>query len=298
MSTFKKYQHIERYGTDEVKNIEVGECLIFPKIDGTNASVWYDGDNRVSAGSRNRELEVGKDNAGFLAAMLQDESICMFLKHAPDLRLFGEWLVPHTLKSYEHAAWRKFYVFDVMQRNTGLHLHYDEYAPLLDSYCINYIPPIARGTNLTKEQLYACLDKNTYLIMDGQGVGEGVVIKNYDFVNQYGRTKWAKIVRNEFKSENRKVFGDTELKAKQQVELKIAEKFVTKALVEKTHAKIQNESGWSSKAIPRLLHTVYYDVVHEDMWQILKLHRNPTIDFGRLQALVYAQAKVCMPELF
>ena len=31
---FRKYQHIERFGTTEVQDIEIGECYIFPKIDG------------------------------------------------------------------------------------------------------------------------------------------------------------------------------------------------------------------------------------------------------------------------
>jgi len=35
---FMKYQHVERYGTDEVEGIELGETYIFPKIDGTNGS--------------------------------------------------------------------------------------------------------------------------------------------------------------------------------------------------------------------------------------------------------------------
>jgi hypothetical protein len=35
---FRKYQHIERFGTTEVKNIELGKVYVFPKIDGTNGS--------------------------------------------------------------------------------------------------------------------------------------------------------------------------------------------------------------------------------------------------------------------
>lgn len=37
---FRKYQHVERFGTVETENIQVGVCYIFPKIDGTNSSVW------------------------------------------------------------------------------------------------------------------------------------------------------------------------------------------------------------------------------------------------------------------
>jgi len=48
---FKKYQHLERYGTDDVADIEFGEVLIFPNLDGTNASVWLDEEGNIKAGS-------------------------------------------------------------------------------------------------------------------------------------------------------------------------------------------------------------------------------------------------------
>ncbi len=31
--TFIKYQHLERFGSTEVEQIEFGECFVFPKID-------------------------------------------------------------------------------------------------------------------------------------------------------------------------------------------------------------------------------------------------------------------------
>ena len=40
MAEFQQYMHIERYGNDEVQGIDIGELTIFPKLDGTNASVW------------------------------------------------------------------------------------------------------------------------------------------------------------------------------------------------------------------------------------------------------------------
>lgn len=61
---FRKYQHIERFGTSEVEQIEIGTCYVFPKIDGTNSSVWLN-DGELCAGSRNRQLSLESDNAGF-----------------------------------------------------------------------------------------------------------------------------------------------------------------------------------------------------------------------------------------
>ena len=81
---FQKYQHIERFGTDEVDGIELGECYVFPKIDGTNSSVWLE-DGQIKAGSRNRELTLENDNAGFYNSVINDERIKGFLAEYPHL---------------------------------------------------------------------------------------------------------------------------------------------------------------------------------------------------------------------
>ena len=41
---FVKYMHLERYGNEEVDGIEQGTTYVFPKLDGTNAQVWVDGE--------------------------------------------------------------------------------------------------------------------------------------------------------------------------------------------------------------------------------------------------------------
>ena len=94
---FAKYQHLERFGTDEVDGIEFGECLIFPKIDGTNGSVWLD-EGEVKAGSRNRELTLEQNKARFYGYVLSNGNIKQYLEAQPTHRLYGEFLVPHSLK--------------------------------------------------------------------------------------------------------------------------------------------------------------------------------------------------------
>nr|MBC8437152.1 hypothetical protein [bacterium] len=111
---FERYQSIKKYQTMEVEAIELGKVYVFPKIDGTNASVWLDEDT-IKCGSRNRELTLDNDNAGFCKYILDRcDNIHQYLYANPTHRIYGEWLVPHTLKTYESGAWRKFYVFDVM----------------------------------------------------------------------------------------------------------------------------------------------------------------------------------------
>ena len=292
---FKKYQHLERFGTTEVKDINIGECWIFPKIDGTNASVWIK-NGIIQSGSRNRHLDIGEDNAGFRDWVKGNEKLKALLQLHPNLRLYGEWLVPHTLKTYTDEAWRKFYVFDVMDGEE--YLNYSEYSKILDEYDVQYIPTICKVVNPSYERLVGQLEKNTYMIKDGEGCGEGIVIKNYKYKNKFNRVVWAKIVRNEFKVKNQKVHDVAEIKEKKCVEESIVREFVTESLVNKEFSKIENESGWNSRFIPKLLNVIYYSLITEESWNFVKKHKDPTIDFRFLKQLTTQRIKEFKAELF
>lgn len=295
---FKPYMHLEKYGNTEVESIELGKVYVFPKLDGTNASLWLD-ERGIGYGSRNRDLRDGDDNQGFKHEMQHDKAVAKFFEHHPNLRLYGEWLVPHTFKGYRADAWRKFYVFDVLNDATGHWLTYDAYKPLLDDAGLHYIPPIAEITNATYENLLRFLEQCLFLCPDGGEPGEGIVLKNYDYYNKFHRQVWAKIVRQEFKEANVKAFNHPSINNSKLNEQAIVDRAVTKALVDKTKAKIEADSaGWSSKYIPRLLETVFYDVVREELWDALKEIKFGAVNFTTLRALTIKRIKELVPELF
>lgn len=304
---YKSYQHIEKFGTEEVEGIEIGTCHVFSKIDGTNASIWLDDKGEIQTGSRNRWLSEGQnDNGGFRAAVKEDpqfEGIKNLLKDNPNYRIYGEWLIPHTLKNYREESWRKFYVFDVtytvLNDNDEViekYFPYEHYQSLCEKYNVNYIPCIGIIKNGGYENFIHLLESNNYLIQDGQGHGEGIVIKNYDFRNKFGRTTWAKIVTSEFKEKHYKEMGSPNMEIPM-VEDAIANEFCTLTLIDKTYAKISID-GWNSKMIPRLLETVFYELVVEEIWTILKKLNFPTINFKILRVFVIQKIKQLRPDLF
>lgn len=297
MSKFHKYVHLERFGTSEVEGIEDGVCHVFPKLDGTNASVWLE-DGQVMAGSRNRHLSLEADNAGFYAwVKTKDEMFREFFSVNPNVTLYGEWLVPHTLKTYREESWRDFYMFDVWDHELQQFMDYEQYLPLVKDSGITYLSPIAIIRNGDEDTFRKSVDMNTVLIKDGEGVGEGVVIKNYDFVNRYGRTTWAKMVTNSFKESHVKTMGPPEIGGVT-TEEKIVDEYVTQHLVDKVHAKISLEDGWHSKLIGKLLGVVWHDLITEEIWDILKKHKNPKVDFKRLQRLTIQKTKELRGDLF
>lgn len=293
---FKPYQHLEKLNTVETQGISDGECYVFPKIDGTNGSIWLE-DNEICCGSRTRKLSIEHDNAGFCSYILQQENIKEFFKDYPDVVLYGEWLVKHSLKTYRDSAWRKFYVFDV--RIDDAYLLYTDYSVLLEKYNIDFIPVLCKVKNPIDETLFNLLETNTYLIKDNEGVGEGIVVKNYNYVNKFGRITWAKIVRNEFKDKHRSnlTFKVRDIKNKLSVEQKIVDKYLTESLIEKEYSKIAL-NGWSSKDIPKLIGILFYTLIKEDSFNFVKEFKNPIIDFKELNKLVTQRIKEVKSELF
>ena len=300
---FKKYQHIERLGTTEVQGIMLGECSVFYKVDGTNASCFLGNDGTIKAGNRTRELTLEKDNAGFYAYVLSNENIKNYLEKHPNHRLFGEFLTPHSLKTYRDDAWRKFYIFDVcLDRDDGEveYLPYNVYKNFLDEFHLDYIPPLAVVKNGTYETFVNLLDKSgQFLVKDGHGIGEGIVLKRYDWYNKYGRQVWGKIISNEFKEIHHKEMGCPSINTPDLIEEKIVEKYCTAAFIEKEYSKIVTQKeGWRSQYIPMLLGTVFYELVREESWNFVKKFKMPTINYKTLNMMTTRKIKEVKSNLF
>ena len=326
-TTFRRYDHLERLGHRDVEGILHGTVHVFPKIDGTNGSVWFNEDKReILCASRNRVLATGDDNQGFSAWFYDDDQINVrdLCYHNPAWIFYGEWLVKHTIGDYREDAWRRFYIFDVYDRETGRYLSYDEYALVLSQAGVDYIPPACTVADPSEDQLIDMLEHNFYLMQDGKGAGEGIVIKNYAWSNLYNRQPWAKIVRTMFKDRMMKEQDVGARKGRLQTEIAIADEVVTEHLVRKELAKVVYAIGnenfvdvtknrieatddatksyilqtYRKRVIPWILQQVYYCVIDEELWTQLKKYRNPTIDFKALQGRVTYNTKKHLPELF
>ena len=171
---------------------------------------------------------------------------------------------------------------------------------MLDKHNLSYIPPLAILKNANYESLVKLLDKTgQFLVEDGKGNGEGIVIKNYSYINKYGRQTWAKIVANEFKEIHAKEMGASIVNSTEMIEEKIVNKFCTETFIEKEYSKIVTEKeGWKSQYIPMLLGRVFSEFVKEETWNFVKSFKNPKINFKTLNALVIQKVKETKKELF
>ena len=296
---YKAYQHIEKIGSGEVEGILNGTCYLFFKIDGTNSTIWLKDDGTLGFGSRKREIGATKetDNQGFMAALTLDpkyadvlNDIKSLLKAHPDYTIYGEWLVPVNIKNYKDDAWRQFYVFDIYDNTNEKYICYDEYKKMLDEKYpnIKYIPLLAKLENPTEEDIKNLLSRTGEFLIS-EGLGEGIVIKNYEYTNKYGRRTWAKMLTEDFLSKKKGLRGAKKEAVENgtTIEYEII-KLLTVDHIVKEKAKVmerRNSETFEMNMVAELLNRVF-DEFWRDNWEIiLKKFHNPTINFKTLKSL-------------
>ena len=295
---YKSYQHIEKLGNKEVEGILKGKCSIQPKIDGTNGVVWLGDDGIIHAGSRRRDLTLDNDNAGFYNTVIKDDNIRKYLLDHKDHYLYGEWLVPHTIRYYHPESWKHFYVFDIFSYDRG-YIPYDEYSKELDKYGISYIPEIISIDNPTMEDLTKYLKETKYLIPEDK-MSEGIIIKNYEYRNQYGRCTYAKIVAEEFFN-TKSLLRMKNHEAKDKTSEKdIVTTMLSEPLIRKEFAKIKlaYPDARRQELIGRTLNTIFHVFIHEELLDYIE-KKKPLINFYYLKKECDERIKeVLKSELF
>lgn len=263
MTEMRKYMHVERLteaNNPEVAGLLEGVVHIFPKLDGACHSVWYDPERKeVRCSSRNQILSEINDGTGFHAYFTAHPELSRFAEDYKDFVLYGEFLTPHTIKDYEDSAWNEFYAFDMVRygENGAEYMEYERYSTLLASYGIKSIPSMGWMVDPSFEDVRGYVEQNRYL-MKGTAVGEGIVVKNYRFRNQYGRTVWGKLVREDFTHKSRSLNKGERVPAPEE---RLAMEHVSKEFVSKEFNKFTTDRGevWNDKLIPDFLRYAWHE---------------------------------------
>jgi len=286
---FKKYIHLERLTSEEVQGLQDEACFIVPKLDGANASIWWEG-ARVCCGSRNNQLGEHNTLQGFYGWVQENNlNLTEFFARYPYCTIYGEWLVPHTVQGYIPEAWRNFYAFDILLED-GVFWEHHLIDAVLGRFGISTVPILDTTMQTTPHQAW---ESCTWLLKEGHR-HEGVVIKRANFVNPYGRTTYAKYVPQSLKQvakerKARKLQAYTD-----GIENAVVHEFLTEHLLDKEIAKVKLERGFTTldpKLIGETLGRVWHALITEEIWDILKKFKNPMLDFRVLRSLVNQKVK-------
>lgn len=277
---FKTYPKIHRLGKEEVEDILVGKVTVQEKIDGANVSIWLD-EGVVRVGSRTRELPLDESFNGFQEAVNANKKIKSFLVKYPTVRLYGEWLVKHTI-TYPDEAYRKIYLYDVYDEKEESYWSQRGVKEAAQQMGLEYPEIFAEDVVMTTEDILPFVGKSFVAAN-----GEGVVIKNVEFTNKFGDNVYAKVVHEKFKESNAIVFGGNNKHSEAYNEMYIVNKYCTLGRVQKIMQKLQNvtEKRLDMEHTSQIAGTCYHDMITEEIWGIIK--RTTLIDFRRLQRLSY-----------
>lgn len=298
MAKYKSFIHVLRLSRPECDGYLDGKIYVSVKMDGTNASIWYDSDdNAIHYGSRKREINMFDDNAGFAAYCESSvdsgiEYLKQICRDNPNIIIYGEWLAgiagrkfTGAIKNYLDGG---FYVFAMYDCCNDRYLTHDEWIPMIESGYDKIMRPIAILDHPTEEQVDALLDKTNYNLPDS-AFGEGIVLYNYDFHDRYNHWQVAKIVRSEYLNGKKEKIKKPNISSTN-VEEDIAEFYITDAEIAKEQNKIMLELGetawvFDNKHIGRLIATVWHEFISDSLPTVIKKYKNPTIDFAKLNNL-------------
>lgn len=286
----KTYKKIHRLGAEENDGILIGKCYIQEKIDGANASIWWDSDtNQVHYGSRTRDLRAANDNFnGFGDWMAKNPQVGAYLEKNQLVRLNGEWLVRHSI-GYHEASYKSFYLFDVDEERDGKDYRYsmEGMYELADHLKIPSAHLFASLENPTLEQIKEFAGKSVLGLK-----GEGVVIKNLDFISKFGDLEYAKYVTQEFKEDNAITFGGNNKHSDTYWEMYFVNAYVTMPRLEKILHKFaaMSEERLDMKHIPQIMGMMHHDIISEEAWEISKKCTAP-FDFKAFGRLVQRKTR-------
>jgi len=275
---FRRYEKIHRLGKEETDGILDGVCTIQEKLDGANASIWIGEDGVLHCGSRSRDLTAAGDGfQGFCAYVEGHEGINKLLSDWPKYRLYGEWLVYHTLQ-YPETAYQRFYLFDI--HDGERFLEPSDVEKVASEYGVDCVETFDVIDNPTVDELKEIAGRS--VVGDK---GEGIVIKNPNFINIFGEPCNAKIVTEEFKENNGVTFGGNNKHSETYWEMYIVNKYMTLARIRKVMNKIQPlvDHRLHLADIPRITTTAYQDMLTEEIWEIAK--KVGKVDFKSLKRI-------------
>lgn len=287
MTTHIPYPKIYSLDKEETEGLLSEPVIIQEKIDGANLSIWYDQTtDSIFVGSRTQIVGTNLIKEGFRWAVEYVNAhtgIKELLQNHPTYRLYGEWLVKHTI-NYPQEYYNKFYLFDILTPDGWLPTQLT--IDLAKHYNIHH-PHTFHEWIATLDTIKEYAGKSVL----GNITGEWVVIKRDDFINKFGDRRHGKYVIESFKEKNNIVFGNT---TSESVEIEFVVKTITQPRLMKLINKIEQNDNVkiSKKQTGQILGMMWYDIFTEELWNFIKKNHTQSFDFKKAETASQARTKV------
>jgi len=279
MGLFRSYPKIMSLHKEEVEGILDTPVTVQEKVDGANVSIWMRDDGSIAYGSRTRELGDDDFNGFGTYVKEHEKQLLDWFSKNPNCRLYGEWLVKHTI-TYPDEAYKKMYLYDIYLENAEINIEQNYVKDAAEFLGFEYPKLFFEDQIITLEQLTEVVGKSFIGVN-----GEGVVIKNPTYKNKWGNHVYAKKVHEKFKESNAIVFGGNNKHSESYWEMYVVNKYATLGRLNKIIQKFEPELSekLDYKHIPEITGRAYYDLLTEEIWEIAG--KVVSLDFKRLRHL-------------
>ena len=182
----KHYIDIERCKQSYAETFKIGENIVIEeKIDGANASFYYNSETEtIECCSRKKDLTPDNTLNGFYnwVKSLDVQSIKGVLGER--YIVFGEWMgAKHAIK-YPDEVMKKFWMFDVWDRETEQYLPFNETKKFFEKLQVygveNFVPVFYTGEFTSWENILSMVGKTE---INAEPSGEGIVIKRQEVLD-------------------------------------------------------------------------------------------------------------------
>lgn len=294
----KKYVDIERVKTCYADKFITGEPIVIQeKIDGSNASLYYDIEtNSLKACSRRLELSEENTLNGFYnwVQSLPTDKVKEII--GDRYIIFGEWMTKHSIK-YPDDVMKNFYMFDVWDKKTEQYLPFEDTRSIFNrlSECgiERFVPIFYTGAFVSWEHTLSFVGKTE---MGAEPCGEGIVIKRQSKLDSKSSRDpfYVKIVSEKFsevhKSKPKTI--DPEKMAQLEAEKAEVATVATKRRVEKMLQKFEEDNiipsdwgGESMKIISKSLPAAVFEDCRKEEPEVVAANKK----FGKICAQLCMQ---------
>lgn len=274
----KKYMEIPRIGHISTLNYlaqvaaKKQNIRIVIKLDGANGQFEVGDNDELLIYSRRNLLNKEMNLKGFYQYVISKVDP----KRIPKgYKIFGEWLISHTV-TYPSDAYAQFYLFNIYDENKKEYIKPEsEVYQQISKYLVDelgmkeeivlYEGPYISMDEINKMLLKITRANDEYDAKIPESMNEvfheGLILKAYDYRDEYGSQLFVKYVGERFK-EVKEI--KSRIKNKNQednsIEREIAEFSATKARVEKTIHKLIDEN-----VLPDFIELEHMDLVAKNL---------------------------------
>lgn len=194
----KKYTDVIRYGKSSTNGvIKEGDIIsITEKIDGANASFRIDKTNPlgISCYSRNNPLNEDQTLSGFYGWVI-DNILPIKDKLNKKYIYYGEWLVKHKV-IYKDEYYKNFYMFSIWDIEKEQYVSDDIVQTEAERLGLTTTNYFYIGEFKSFDHLMSFVGKSDITLEPN--TGEGIVVKNVNYFDNYNRQVFVKLVSEKF----------------------------------------------------------------------------------------------------